>query len=284
MKQILDYYQHILDNGVPHPDRTGEGRISVYGYMMRFNLKEGFPLMTTKKVFVRGIFEELFWFIRGSITTQELKDKNVGIWDDWTLDQTHIDAFLEKLLDKEGNTEQDKNNIKLGFLPYFERIKGTIGNLYGKAWRNAPNFADRMLPSLTSVDYELFPTLLKDKQQQVIEYTNKVILSSAKITFEDYYNGLSLEDKNSLVKTATNYSIDQLGNLINSLKNNPFSSRHVINAWIPEWIPDEAFSPQENVIRGKGSLAPCHCMFQFHVTPATKEGEKHQLSCQMYQR
>lgn len=284
MQQVLDYYQYILDNGCQHPDRTGEGRISVHGYLMRFNLKEGFPLMTTKQVFVRGIFEELLWFIRGSTDNQELKDKNVGIWDDWALSQETIDKHLTNLVDANATTEEEANTIKAGLLPYYDKIKGTIGNLYGKSWRAAPNMVDRMMPVLSDVNYELFPTLLKDKKEQVIRYAQETIIKNHDVSFEEYYNSLKLPDKNLLVKSATNFTIDQLGDVIHSLKTKPFSSRHVISAWIPEWIPDESISPQQNVIRGKGSLAPCHCLFQFHVTPAKKPGEKHQLSCQLYQR
>ena len=88
MKQYLDLIQRVLDEGVRKEDRTGTGTISVFGHQMRFDLSQGFPLLTTKKMFTRGIIEELLWFISGSTNKKVLQEKNVHIWDSWGDDET----------------------------------------------------------------------------------------------------------------------------------------------------------------------------------------------------
>ncbi len=158
--------QHLLDNGVKKEDRTGTGTYSVFGHQMRFNLAEGFPLMTTKKLHTRSIFHELLWFLKGDTNIAYLKENGVSIWDEWA----------------------DEN--------------GNLGPVYGYQWRSWPN------PDGTSTD--------------------------------------------------------QIVNLVNGLKNNPNSRRHIVSAWNPSFIEDMA-------------LPPCHCLFQFYVA----EGK---LSCQLYQR
>ncbi len=166
MKQYHELLQHLLDNGVKKEDRTGTGTYSVFGHQMRFNLAEGFPLMTTKKLHTRSIFHELLWFLKGDTNISYLKENGVSIWDEWA----------------------DEN--------------GNLGPVYGYQWRSWPN------PDGTSTD--------------------------------------------------------QIVNLVNGLKNNPNSRRHIVSAWNPSFIEEMA-------------LPPCHCLFQFYVA----EGK---LSCQLYQR
>ena len=166
MKQYHDLLQHLLDNGVKKEDRTGTGTYSVFGHQMRFNLAEGFPLMTTKKLHTRSIFIELLWFLKGDTNISYLKENGVSIWDEWA----------------------DEN--------------GNLGPVYGYQWRSWPN--------------------------------------------------------------PDGSSTDQIVNLVNGLKNNPNSRRHIVSAWNPSFIEDMA-------------LPPCHCLFQFYVA----EGK---LSCQLYQR
>jgi thymidylate synthase len=166
MKQYHELLQHLLDNGVKKEDRTGTGTYSVFGHQMRFNLAEGFPLMTTKKLHTRSIFHELLWFLKGDTNIAYLKENGVSIWDEWA----------------------DEN--------------GNLGPVYGYQWRSWPN------PDGTSTD--------------------------------------------------------QIVNLVNGLKNNPNSRRHIVSAWNPSFIEQMA-------------LPPCHCLFQFYVA----EGK---LSCQLYQR
>ena len=177
MKQYLDLLQHILDNGHHKGDRTGTGTKSVFGYQMRFNLEEGFPLLTTKKVHLRSIIHELLWLINGDTNIKYLHDNKVSIWDEWA----------------------DEN--------------GDLGPIYGAQWRN-----------------------------------------------------------------WNNEGIDQIADLIESIKNNPNSRRHIVTAWNPSVLPDEKSKDfAQNVADGKAALPPCHAFFQFYVAD-------NKLSCQLYQR
>ncbi len=139
MKQYHDLLKHIQANGFEKSDRTGTGTKSVFGYQMRFNLREGFPLLTTKKVFTRGIIHEVLWFIKGSTNIQYLVQNGVGIWNEWPfqsyLKQTNLEEKFPKY------TEEWKVELK----SFVERIKtdddfaaqyGELGPVYGKQWRN----------------------------------------------------------------------------------------------------------------------------------------------------
>ena len=166
MRQYLDMMQHILDRGEEKTDRTGTGTLSVFGHQMRFNLAEGFPLLTTKKLHIRSIIIELLWFLNGDTNIKYLKDNKVRIWDEWA----------------------DEN--------------GELGPVYGFQWRSWPG---------------------KDGQ-----------------------------------------AVDQIGNVVSSIKTNPDSRRHIVVAYNPSYVDEMA-------------LPPCHSLFQFYVA-----GGK--LSCQLYQR
>ena len=177
MRQYLDLLQHILDDGFQKGDRTGTGTISVFGHQMRFNLEEGFPLLTTKKVHLRSIIHELLWLINGDTNIKYLHDNKVSIWDEWA----------------------DSN--------------GDLGPIYGAQWRN-----------------------------------------------------------------WNNEGIDQIADLIESIKNTPNSRRHIVTAWNPSVLPDEKSKDfAKNVADGKAALPPCHAFFQFYVAD-------NKLSCQLYQR
>ena len=166
MKQYLDLLQHILDNGISKEDRTGTGTTSCFGYQMRFNLAEGFPLLTTKKVHLKSIIHELLWFLNGDTNVKYLQDNGVRIWNEWA--------------DADGN----------------------LGHIYGYQWRSWP----------------------------------------------DYEGG----------------HIDQIKEVIDTIKNNPDSRRIIVNAW--------------NVADIKNmNLPPCHACFQFYVADG-------KLSLQLYQR
>lgn len=157
---------HAYKNGIDKSDRTGVGTRSVFGYQMRFNLAEGFPLVTTKKLHIRSIVHELLWFLSGSSNIQYLHDNGVTIWDEWA----------------------DEN--------------GDLGPVYGVQWRSWPAPDGR--------------------------------------------------------------KIDQISNLIEGIKKNPDSRRHLVVAWNPAEVD-------------KMALPPCHCLFQFYVAAG-------KLSCQLYQR
>ncbi|HTO21558.1 MAG TPA: thymidylate synthase [Spirochaetia bacterium] len=166
MKQYLDLCRHVLDHGVDRPDRTGTGTRSVFGWQMRFDLRAGFPLMTTKKLATKAIVHELLWFLRGETNVRSLQDAGVHIWDEWA------DAA------------------------------GDLGPVYGSQWRSWP--------------------------------------------------------------ARDGGTIDQVSAVVKSLREQPWSRRHVVSAW--------------NVADlDRMALAPCHCLFQFYAA----EGR---LSCQLYQR
>jgi thymidylate synthase len=166
MKQYHDLMQHVLSNGARKEDRTGTGTISVFGYQMRFNLQEGFPLVTTKKLHLRSILHELLWFLKGETNVAYLKENGVSIWDEWA------------------------------------REDGELGPVYGYQWRSWP--------------------------------------------------------------TADGRHIDQISQVIHTLKTNPDSRRIIVSAWNVGEIEHMA-------------LPPCHAFFQFYVADG-------KLSCQLYQR
>ncbi len=166
MRQYHELLRHVIAHGTEKKDRTGTGTISVFGYQMRFDLDEGFPVMTTKKLHLRSIIHELLWFIKGATNLKYLHDNKVTIWDEWA----------------------DES--------------GELGPVYGYQWRSWP----------------------------------------------DYRGG----------------HIDQLEDVINAIRNNPDSRRHIVNAWNVGQLQEMA-------------LPPCHMFYQFYVS-------KGRLSCHMYQR
>ncbi|MEM9331606.1 MAG: thymidylate synthase [Pseudomonadota bacterium] len=166
MQQYLRLLEHVLENGTDRGDRTGTGTRSVFGHQMRFDLSQGFPVLTTKKLHLRSIIIELLWFLKGDTNIKWLKENGVSIWDEWADD------------------------------------KGDLGPVYGYQWRSWPN--------------------------------------------------------------ERGDGIDQISNLVRSLKENPNSRRHIVSAWNPALVDEMA-------------LPPCHCLFQFYVGDG-------KLSCQLYQR
>ena len=132
MKQYLDLCKKVLEEGTYKDDRTGTGTYSIFGYQTRYNLEEGFPLVTTKKVFLRGIIHELLWFINGDTNIKYLVDNNVHIWDDWAY------KAYKNSIDYKGETMQefvDKIKVSDKNDP-FVRMYGELGPVYGIQWRN----------------------------------------------------------------------------------------------------------------------------------------------------
>ena len=179
MKQYLALLQDVMDNGVEKGDRTGTGTRSVFGRQLRYDLSEGFPLMTTKKLHIRSILHELLWFLSGETNIKYLKDNGVSIWDDWATED------------------------------------GELGPVYGAQWRN-----------------------WRGEDGQVH---------------------------------------DQVAALVDGLKNNPNSRRHIISGWNVALLPDESKKPWENAKAGLMALPPCHLLYQFYVA----EGK---LSASLYIR
>jgi len=176
MKQYLDLVKHVLENGAEKHDRTGTGTKSVFGYQMRFDLSEGFPMVTTKKVHLKSMVHELLWFLKGDTNVTYLKENGVRIWNEWA------------------------------------DVNGDLGPVYGHQWRN-----------------------------------------------------------------WNSEEIDQIADIIETLKSNPDSRRMLVSAWNPSVLPDTTKSFDENVSKGKAALPPCHAFFQFYVANG-------KLSCQLYQR
>ena len=129
MKQYLKMCQDILEKGTKKEDRTGTGTISLFGYQTRYNLEEGFPLLTTKKVFLKGIIHELLWFIKGDTNIKYLVDNNVRIWNEWPYE------IFKRSKDYNGETmKQFVKKIKTD--DEFAKKYGELGPVYGKQWRN----------------------------------------------------------------------------------------------------------------------------------------------------
>jgi len=179
MKQYLGLLKQILETGTVRGDRTGTGTKSIFGVQLRFNLTEGFPLVTTRKVFFKGVIHELLWFLAGDTNIRYLRENNVHIWDAWA----------------------DEH--------------GDLGPVYGAQWRawQAPDGG----------------------------------------------------------------RIDQISQVIQQIRANPNSRRHIVTAWNPAVLPNESISPQENVRQGRAALASCHALFQFYAADG-------RLSCLLYQR
>lgn len=146
MKQYLDLLRHIRDRGAEKGDRTGTGTMSVFGYQMRFNLADGFPLVTTKKVFTKGIIHELLWFLKGDTNIKYLVDNGVSIWNEWP-----CQAYLKKqgIPIPNRNTDEGKKEWSLLLEDFVNRIKtddafalehGNLGPVYGKQWRAWPAY------------------------------------------------------------------------------------------------------------------------------------------------
>ncbi len=195
MKQYHDLMQHVLDHGVQKGDRTGTGTISVFGYQMRFDLQEGFPLITTKKLHIKSILHELLWFIQGETNIEYLTKNGVRIWDDWPFEK------FKKSNEYAGETIRDFAT-KVAEDSNFAAKWGDLGPVYGYQWRSWP--------------------------------------------------------------APNGETVDQLLQVIEQIKNNPNSRRHIVSAWNPGMIQDMA-------------LPPCHAFFQFYVADG-------KLSCQLYQR
>lgn len=167
MKQYLDLLRDVMANGTDKGDRTGTGTRSVFGRQVRYDLSEGFPLLTTKKLHIRSILHELLWFLSGETNIRYLKENGVSIWDEWAT------------------------------------ADGELGPVYGAQWRN--------------------------------------------------WQG------------ADGQTYDQVTALVEGLKNNPDSRRHIINGWNVALLPDEQQKPWENAAAGKMALPPCHVLYQFYV-------------------
>lgn len=258
MLQYLNLMERILTTGHKHHDRTGVGRISLYGETLRFNVGEGFPLVTTRKVPYLSIIRELLWFISGSTDTKILNDQGVHIWDSWAVKERHIDKFC-KTNGLHDLGDAVTSNVSNQFL-------NSIGPMYGFLWRNAP----------VSEVCKFYPEVDEDEiaSDKLDAYRGQFMVLTATDRVK--------HDWKAFLKSCHYASVDQLQQLIVNLKKRPYSARHIVNSWNPSYVPFEDLPPQDNVLLGKGALAPCHVMFQCFVIP--NEHGKPKLSMQMTQR
>ena len=267
MKQYLDLLENILDNGHDHPDRTGTGRRSIFGADLRFNLQDGFPLVTTRKAAYKAAFKEMFWFISGDTNIENLHSEGIHIWDKWVPTNKEISTLIEHT---EFKPDIDPEVAKSAMITYLTKYKNNIGPMYGSIWRNA-TVSDPVSKILLPIK-EIDDIASDVMDQYAAEYADIQPKDSEGnlIPFETF------------VKIEDHDHIDQLQLLITGLKKDPYSARHVVTAWLPENIPLSGKSPGMNVLLGKGCLAPCHAMFQCFVTP--NPNGKPLLSLKMYQR
>lgn len=261
MKQYLATLRNIYENGIDHADRSGIGRRSIFGVQDRYNI-EGYrlPLVTTRQAFTKFLIHETLWFISGSMDTTVLKEKGMDLWDKWALDEVAIEAFVQKYF------PDDKDTQELFRIHYRQQI-GSIGPLYGHNWRNAPNPSDGPSVLWPQVPLDEIPSDKLPAITEQYEFHKNDLPDN--ITFEQYASAAYYE------------TYDQLNELIRNLKHRPHSSRHVVNAWIPQYVPFEDLPPKENIILGKSALTACHTMFQVFIHPAKEEGGKKRLSLMM---
>ncbi len=261
MKQYIETVKRILAEGVETSDRTGVGRIRIFGVLQRYNnVKKQFPLLTTKQVFYRGMIEETLWFIAGNTNANMLSDKGVKIWDSWKVKQEDIESLIDKYfcIDNKELTESIRQ--------HYQYAIGDIGPMYGMMWRNAPRqYFNALWPIL---DVSELPS------DKVAKYKKDYESLAEKPVSEDGEEMLLSE----YMITSYTSTVDQLNELVLNLKKDPYSARHVVSAWIPEFVPCNDMSPQHNVLLGKAALAACHAMFQCFVLPPKEEGGKLRLS------
>ena len=209
-KQYTDLLQTILDYGIEKKDRTGTGTKSIFGYTIRHNMKNGFPLLTTKKMAWKTMVTELLWFLRGDTNIKYLVDNNCHIWDG-----DAYQAYLKKM-DKQFphilcfDKEQFIHKIKTD--EAFAKQFGDLGPIYGSQWRSWG-------------------------RKNVVNYDLENVKSSDKVKVMDLIRDGSDYSKYDVKVTYQNNSIDQIQNLINDLKTNPDSRRLMVSAWNPADLP-----------------------------------------------
>lgn len=245
MKQYHDYLKFILENGIKKEDRTGTGTISIFGYQMRFNLNDGFPLITTKKLHFKSIVHELLWFLSGDTNIKYLNDNGVKIWDSWAIKETKLHGV--GWIERTPMYEYIKDNTNTS--DSIEDIENYIKN---HSFKEIEKYYNLNL----EIDY--------DEREYIIQEVGEVgPMYGKQWTNWEYKKG-----DGSYPQTI---SINQISNVIKQIKNNPDSRRLIVSAWNVADLPDEILSPQENVKQGKMALAPCHVMFQFYTTELSLE-------------
>ena len=258
MKEYLNTLHQILQHGTDHEDRTGVGRRSIFGVMNRFNLTEGFPAITTRKLFFKMMVSETLWFLSGSSSVADIKigEKHNPIWDKWAVKDQDILDFANKY---------NLGPLAPGFIKFMQNeLLGSVGPMYGCSWRNFPT--DGRIHEMWPLKH--LEELPHDKQGLVKKTFDMALEKAAADPNEPPLTEQNLVDLEQEIKKHIQYStVDQIANLVDGLKKRPWSSRHMVVAWSPSVLPFEELSPQENVLLGRAALAPCHYAFQCFVTP-----------------
>lgn len=248
MKQYLTLLQDILDNGRDQPDRTGTGCRSVFGRQLRFDISAGrIPLLNTKSVPLRLVAEELIWIMSGNTNNSYLEERDVHIWDAWALKK---DVKIKQLL--ESHERHAKYCEMYGItseVAYCELMSADAKeNCPSIKYGGEENGAERFLTEMGVPKFS--ETTIHRKGDLGPIY------------------GAQMRNRNG---------VDQLSDLIASLRDNPFSRRHIIDLWNPEVLPEEGVSAEDNVMAGKAALPACHAFVQWHVDVATLEERKAHL-------
>lgn len=233
MKAYLELCRKILTTGRPRGDRTGTGTTSIFTHTFEHDMRTGFPLLTTKEMHLRGIFEELRAIVRGELHLETLVVEGVKIWDPW-------------------RTQEDVKTKRQ--LANYERID----------WmrQNAPEVLDKWERLNVQAKPEVQGHDWLDKHG--VPRSADMVTTKAGDLNAPYGPGWRA------FQTA-NGSVDQFAYALDLLRNNPESRRILVNAWNPGWMPDESITPQENIINGKPCLTPCHFCFQFYTEEMTYE-------------
>lgn len=269
----------IMENGYDHGDRTGVGRRSVQGRMIRYDISGGkVPVTTTRKAPVKGATREMLCFIAGITNVEKMRMEGVSFWDQWAVTPEAIEAFVEnRVVPMMVDIPEDQrpfaiDQAKKEFTAHFNN---SIGPMYGAMWRNAPVSNSGKQP------YHMYPDIPESEIPSDKWPGIKEILDE-----EENVKGSPLDagERQYLIKQIYYSTGDQLNELLRNLKHRPFSSRLCATAWVPEFVPFETFTPEENVLLGRNALAACHAFFQLLVKPPKEEGGKKRLTMVMYQR
>lgn len=269
MQNYLNYLQDILDNGSNHGnDRTGHGRRRVFGRQLRFDLSNGqIPIVTTRAIRPEVFIHEILFFIMGNINIKYLNDNKVNIWNAWAVSEKSVDSFLQKLVNANKITPEQAADHQANFS---QDSYGDIGPMYGWLWRHWPI-------AQTEINTESMIRKIDDLPSDFVRNVTKA--------WENLPEDKQMQTPLEAWLIGHYYSaVDQLNELVLNLKSDPYGSRHVVTAFNPEYTPIPGYSPDENVLLGKGSLMPCHFAFQVFVNPPKVEGGKKQLSLQWSQR
>ncbi len=277
-EQYLAIMREILETAEVDPDRTGTGRARIFARDIRVDLSDGsIAAITTRKLKLHHAIHELLWMISGSYNLKDLDDSTKVIWKNWAVTEQDVDAFIEKRL--KGIDEKARETVKQDLL---KRNEGSIGRMYGYFWRNNPAVIDSIFMPFDSLNIEDIPSdKMKKIKEKYDEFCFLVQSSNPGVPAKD----LELPPFEIFAKKEYFDQNDQLGEVIRGIKLRPYSARHVISSWIPQFVPFESvLSPQENVLIGRGSLTACHGVpIQFFVKKARDGGPDH-ISLRVNQR